>query len=314
MLIQLKKWFILANFPIAVMGCFLCGHTGTLYAAQNKLEVVTTTTMFADLVRKIGGDRVDVKSIASPKFNIHFIQPKPSDVRNVQKADLYVFAGLDIEAWSDPLVEAAGKPEFFRGGLRSLDLSTGIRLLKVPTGPLSRSLGDLHLFGNPHYQMSPENARIMARTILNKLKEIDPPGASTYEENEKNFLSKLDQKVGEWKVSCAYCAGKEIYSYHDDIEYFVDFLGLKSELFLEPKSGIPPTPKQLELLEEHAKSGQVKAIVMPTYYPKDAAETLAKRIGVPVVTIAHNVGEVSGTDDIFSFFDHDFKQIAEAIK
>ncbi len=313
MFIHLKK-FLSAGFFFAFSGFILFGNTDVLQAEQKKLEVVTTTTYFEDLVKELGQDKVDVKHVASPKFNAHFIQPKPSDIRNLSKADLYVFAGLDLEAWSDPLVEAVGKPEFFRGGSRSLDLSAGIRLLKVPTGTLSRALGDQHLFGNPHYQTNPENAKIMAQTILEKLKEMDPSNISSYEENAKNFLAKLDQKIGEWKTLCAHCAGKEVYSYHDDIEYFVDFLQLKSELFLEPKPGIPPTPKQLELLEAHAKSGQVKAIVMPTYYPKDAAETLAKRIGVPVVTIAQNPGEVPGTEDFFDFFDYNFKQISEAIK
>ncbi len=306
--------FLSAGFFLMFVGFALLGNASVLHAAQKKLEVVTTTTYFEALVKEIGQDKVSVKHVASPKFNVHFIEPKPSDIRNLAKADLYVFAGLDLEAWSDPLVEAAGKPEFFRGGPRSLDLSKGIRLLKVPTGVLSRALGDQHLFGNPHYQTNPENAKIIAQTILEKLKEIDPSNVSSYEKNAKNFLGKLDQKIQEWKALCAHCAGKEIYSYHEDIEYFVDFLQLKLEFFLEPKPGIPPTPRQLELLEAHAKSGEVKAIVMPSYYPKEMAEALAKRIDAPVVTIAQNPGEVPGTEDFFSFFDYNFKQIAEAIK
>ncbi len=313
MFIYLRK-FLSAGLFLALAGFTLFGNTNELHAAQKKLEVVTSTTYFEALVKEIGQDKVGVRHVASPKFNAHFIQPKPSDVRNLAKADLYVFTGLDLEPWSDPLVEAAGKPEFFRGGPRSLDLSVGIRLLKAPSGALSRSQGDLHLFGNPHYQTNPENARIMAHTILEKLKEIDPSNASSYEANAKNFLSKLDQKIQEWKTLCAHCAGKEIYSYHDDIAYFVDFLQLKSELFLEPKPGIPPTPRHLELLEAHARPGQVKAIVMPAYYPKDMAEALAKRIHAPVVTIAQNPGEVSGTEDFFNFFSYNFKQIADTIK
>lgn len=284
------------------------------HATEGKLKVVTSTTLFADLVRQVGGDRVEVKAVASPKFNIHFIEPKPGDVRNVSKADLYVFAGLDLEAWSDPLVEAAGKPAFFRGGPRSLDLSRGIRLLKAPEGPLSRSEGDMHLFGNPHYQLNPENAGVMTAAILEKLKELDPKGAEIYEENQKNFLQRLNQKTAEWKRRGAVCAGKEIYSYHDDIVYFTEFLGLKSELFLEPKPGVLPTPKHLELLEERTRGGSVKAVVMPTYYPRQAAERLAKRIGVPVVVVAQNPGELSEENDFFSFFEANVKRIEEACR
>lgn len=293
--------------------CLLC-FLPAPQAAEMKLKIVTSTTLFADLVRQVGRERVEVKSIASPKFNIHFIEPKPSDVRAVSKADLYVFAGLDLEAWSDPLVEAAGKLELFRGGSKSLDLSQGIRLLKTPEGPVSRSEGDMHLFGNPHYQLDPENAAIMAGTIRTKLKEMDPQGSAAYEENHKRFLEKLKTKISEWRALCKNCAGKEIYSYHDDIVYFTEFLGLKSELFLESKPGVPPSPKHLELLETRARNGAVRAIVMPTYYPKQAAERLAKRIGVPVVSVAQNPGEVPGTDDFFGFFDTNFRQIAEALR
>ena len=285
-----------------------------LFAVEAPLKIVATQTLFADIVKQIGKDKVDVKYIAQPKFNVHFIQPKPSDVRNVLKADLYVNAGLDLEAWSGPLLEAAGKPELFSGATRNLDLSKGITILNVPTQPISRSQGDIHLFGNPHYNMNPENAKIMAETILEKLREIDPKNTLYYEENAKAFISRLEGKIGEWKKLCGSCKGQEIISYHDDIAYFSDFLGLKAEQFIEPKPGIPPTPKHLEFLEDYVKTNNIKAIVMPTYYPKDAAEKLSRRVGAKVITICQNVGEMSGTDDVFSFFDYNFKQISDALK
>ncbi len=285
-----------------------------LFAAQSRLQVVTTKTFFSDLVRQIGGERVRARAIASPKFNIHFIQPKPSDVAAVAKADLYVFSGLDLEAWSDPLVEAAGKPDLFRGGSRSLDMSEGIRLLNIPTGSISRSQGDIHLFGNPHYTMDPENARVMAATVAKKLIEIDPEGAEHYQDRKKVFLETLDKKIAEWRALSAHCRGKEIYAYHENTAYFADFLGLRSELFLEPKPGIPPTPRQLELLERHAAAGQVKAIVAATYESRNVTQALSERIKAPVVIIIQNPAEIPGTEDIFSFYDYNIRQLSEAIK
>ena len=285
-----------------------------LFAVEGPLKVVATQTLYADIVRQIGKDKVEVKSVASPKFNVHFIQPKPSDVRNVAHADLVVYTGLDLEEWWGPLLEAAGKPDFFPGREKSVDLSRGIRILKVPDHPLSRAEGDIHLFGNPHYIMNPENTKIMAGTILEKLREADPANSAYYEENEKAFVSRLDQKISGWKSLCAHCAGQEIISYHEDIEYLVDFLGLKVEQFLEPKPGIPPTPKHLEFLENYIKSKNIKAILMPTYFPKDAAESLSKRVGTKVVTVCQNVGELPGTEDVFGFFDYNFKQISEALR
>ena len=307
MFIRLKSVFFLT----ALLGLFLT--TKPLFAAE-PLKVVATQAMYADIVKQIGKHKVDVKFVASPKFNVHFIQPKPSDVRNVSHADLVVYTGLDLEEWWGPLLEAAGKPDFFPGREKSIDMSRAIRLLNVPDHPLSRAEGDIHLFGNPHITMSPENVKIMAQTVFEKLKEVDPGNASLYEGNEKAFISTLDQKIIEWKALCTDFKGQEIISYHEDIAYFADFLGLKAEQFLEPKPGIPPTPKHLEFLQEYVKAHNIKAIVMPTYFPRDAAENLTKRIGGKVVTICQNLGEIPGTDDVFSFFDYNFKQISEALK
>jgi len=285
-----------------------------VWAQEKPLNIVATQTIYADLVKQVGGDRVNVKAIASAKYNIHYIQPKPSDVKTVSYADLYVNTGLDLEAWSDPLLEAVGKPELFRNGKRNVDLSQGISLLNVPDYPVSRSQGDIHLFGNPHIQMNPENAKIMVRTIVKKLKEIDPSNGSLYDQNAQAFLTKLDQKISEWKTLCAHCRGEEIISYHENMAYFADFLGLKAEEFLEPKPGIPPTPKHLVFLENYVKEHHVKAIVLPTYSSRTEAEKLANKIGAKVVTICQSTGEVPGTEDFFSFFDYNFKQISEALK
>ncbi len=299
------------RFFISLFLCWFC-FSPVSDAAEAKLKIVATTTFNADFVKKIGGERVEVKSVASPKFNVHFIQPKPSDIRELSKADLYVNGGLDLEAWSDPLVEAAGRPEFFRGGAKSVDLSEGITLLKSPSGALSRSQGDQHLFGNPHYHLNPENAKIMSRTLTEKLKEADPADASVYQSNEDAFLAEMDRRIAAWRSSGASCAGKEIYAYHDEVAYLADFLGLVSDKYLEPKPGIPPTPKHIEELQAYAKSHEVKAILQTTYFPTAASEALGKRIGAPVVLIAHNVGELPGTQDIFSFYDTDIHKVIEA--
>ncbi len=284
------------------------------WTKEGPLHIVATQTIFADLVKKIGGDHVNVSAVASPKYNIHFIQPKPSDVRKVAEADLYVNAGLDLEAWSDPLLEAAGRPELFRNGKSNLDLSQDIRLLKVPDYPLSRAEGDMHIFGNPHFQMNPENAKIMAGHILTKLEEVDPDNKAYYEQNAKVFLDQLDQKIKEWKDLCAHCRGEEIISYHDDIIYLADFLNLKAEEFLEPKPGIPPTPRHLQFLEEYVQKNKVKAIVLPTYYSRKEADKLAQKIGAKVVTICQSIGEVAGTEDVFGFYDYNIRHLSEALR
>jgi len=284
------------------------------FAAEKPIKVVATTTFIADLMRKVGGEHVSVESIASPKFNIHFIQPTPNDVRKTSRADLFAFMGLDLEAWADPLLEAAGNPKLFRGGEHNLDLSSGITLLNVPSENITRAQGDMHLFGNPHYTMSPENVLIMANTVSLKLSEMDPAHAADYAKNKTDFEAKMRQKIEEWKSFRAAISGNEIFSQHKDIEYFSNFMGLKTEMFIEPKPGIPPTPKHLAKLEAYARDKNVHVIVMPSYYPRGNANKLAKKIGATVVVLVQNPGEIKGTEDIFDFYAHNVKAIVAALK
>lgn len=290
---------------------WVCDFAG---AATRPLQVVASSTLFADLVKKIGGEHVTVKSIASPKFNVHFYEPKPSDVQNVRRADVFVHWGLDVEAWCGPLLEAAAKPDLFFNGSHNIDLSRKIHLEHVPEKTPSRSEGDIHLHGNPHYPMNPENMRLMAETLRDRLSEIDSASAGDYEKNTAAFLNQLDQKIAEWKGASAACRGKEIISYHDDVLYLTDFLGVKSEEFLEPKPGIPPTPQHIAFLEKYAKEKGIRVIAMPTYFSKSAAQVLAERIGAKVVTVCQNAGEVQGTDDVFGFYDYNIKQLIEGLR
>lgn len=286
---------------------------GDAGAAEPKLKVVTSTVYFADLVKRIGGERVEVKHVAPPRFNIHFIKPRPSDVRNVSRADLFVFTGLDLEAWADPLLEAAGNRKVFRGAERNVDMSAGIPLLKVPSA-LDRAHGDVHAYGNPHYYLNPEHLKTMAATLTAKLGKADPAGAAVYRSNLERFEIALEARLAEWRSAASGLRGKEVVAYHDGIGYLADFAGLKSEVFVEPKPGIPPSPKHLAFLQEYLTANRVSGLVSPTFYPKGALEELSRRTGVPAVLIPQSPGEVPGTEDVFAFFDHIFKTLSENLR
>jgi ABC-type Zn uptake system ZnuABC Zn-binding protein ZnuA len=232
-------------------------------------------------------------------------------VLKVKKADVLVHAGLDLEAWRGPLLDAAGNPNLFQGGQGELDLSRGIPLLEVPDRPLSRLMGDIHIYGNPHYWLNPENAKIMAKAIAAKLSEIDPAHAETYQKRLADFLSRLDRKMADWRQRAATVQGKEAVGYHNEWPYLAEFLGIKVEQFLEPKPGIPPTPKQLGFLEEYIRSHRVRAIVQPTFSPRAASEALAKRTGAKVVTLCQNVGELPEAKDYFSLMDYNVQQLVQ---
>lgn len=286
---------------------------GSAHAADQPLRVVTTLSTFADLVQQVGGDAVGVSFVAPPRFNPHFIEPRPSDVLKVKRADLFVHAGLDLELWRGPLVDAAGNPRVFPGGAGELDLSRGIPLLEVPDRPLSRLMGDIHLYGNPHYWTNPENGRIMAQAIAQKLAELDPAHAAAYQQRLSDFLGRLGQKIAQWKQEAASLRGKEAVAYHNEWPYLADFLEITIDQFLEPKPGIPPSPKHLGFLEEYIRSHNVRIIVQSTYFSRAASEALATRTGTKVVMLCQNVGELPAASDYLAFVEYNVQQLVQAL-
>lgn len=280
--------------------------------AEEVLKVVTTLSSYADIAKTIGGDRVQVSSIASPRFNPHFIEARPSDVYKLKKADLFIHSGLDLEAWRGPLLDAAARSDLRAGGDKELDLSRGISILEVPDKPVSRAEGDIHIFGNPHYWIDPRNGIVIAREISEKLSEIDSAHAAEYGENLKRFSDMLNAKIALWSSTAATLKGKEVIGYHNEWVYLMEFLGLSMREFIEPKPGIPATPKHLEDLQEAIRSRGIKALIQASFYPKEASEFLTAHTGIKVVTVCQNVGELPECGDYISMIDHSVKQIVGA--
>ena len=299
------------RLTLGVLAALLCSVPAS--EAAGRLRVVATLPTFADLARTIGGEQVDVTAIASPKFNPHFIEPKPSDVLKVKRADLLVHAGLDLEAWRGPLLDAAGNRNVMQGGERELDLSRGIALLEVPDHTVSRAEGDIHLYGNPHYWTDPENGKIMARAICEKLSALDPAHASAYQQRLRDFLARLDAKIVQWHQRLAPFQGQKLVGYHNEWPYLMRFAGLQMEQFLEPKAGIPPTPKQVEFIEQYVKERRIRAIVQATYFPTRAAEAVAKRTGARVTLLCQSVGELPQAGDYIAMVDYNVTQLVAAL-
>ena len=296
------------NIILMALLLFVPSH---VEAAQ--LKVVTTMSTFADLAKQIGGEYVNVSYVAPPRFNPHFIECRPSDVLKVKEADLFIHAGLDLEAWRGPLLDAAGNPNLFQDGPGELDLSPGIPLLEVPTQQLSRLMGDIHIYGNPHYWVNPENGRIIAKEIADKLSQVDPAHAEVYRKNLEAFQQRLDRQIAQWKQMARALQGKEVIAYHNEWPYLAQFLGIKIEQFLEPKPGIPPSPKQLGFLEDYMKGRHIKVIIQPTYQPRDSSEALARRTGAKVAILCQNVGELPQAKDYFSMMDYNVRQLVQAL-
>src|SRR5438552_11644981 len=211
-----NKLFI---FFISCLGILSSVKGGTI-------KVVTTTTDLKSITELIGGNKVSVSSIATGYQNPHFVDPKPSYIIGLSKADLFVTVGLDLETgWSPQLVASSRNTKIQKGAPGYVDASIGIGLLQVPTSA-NRAEGDIHIYGNPHYWLDPLNGKVIARNIANGLERIDPSNKSFYEANLQSFFTKIDLKMKEWQAKMASFQGAKLIAYHNEWVYFETKFGL----------------------------------------------------------------------------------------
>lgn len=284
----------------------------TAFPVTAEIKVVATQTSLADLAERIGGDRVEVRSVASPRFNPHFIEPRPSDVLKVKRAELLVHTGLDLEPWRAPLVNAAGNVEVRPGGARELDASRGVPLLEIPDAGVTRALGDVHAFGNPHYLLSPRNGAIVAAAIAAKLTQLDPDGEAIYAENLRQFNTELSEAESRWQRAKASLANAAVVSYHKEWEYLFDYLGMRPVGYLEPKPGVPPAPRHILSVIGTGRAQAVRAVVQASYFPPDAGAEVARSIGAKHIILCQNVEELPECADYLQMIDYNIKQLISA--
>ena len=142
----------------------VCALACVLFAApsfaQSKLNVMTTTEDLASIAREVGGDRIAVESIARGYQDPHFVEAKPSFILKLQKADLLIAVGRELEiGWLPPLIQQSRNAKIQPGAPGYLDASQGALILDIPHGQITRAMGDVHPLGNPHYWLDPENGK-----------------------------------------------------------------------------------------------------------------------------------------------------------
>jgi zinc/manganese transport system substrate-binding protein len=294
---------------ITVAGLFVAQSTG--YA---QLKVVTTLTDLESIAKLIGGNQVDAFAIASGFQNPHFVDPKPSYILKLARADVFVNVGLDLEiGWVPPLLNSARNSKVQKGGDGYVDASIGISLLNVPTSA-SRAQGDIHIYGNPHYWLDPLNGKIIAKNICDALVKVDPDHRSLFETNLKKFNETLDAKVKGWVEKMRPYSGAKVIAYHDEWPYFEQRFGLHIVDFLEPKPGIPPTPSQLLKVITEMKRDHIKILIISPYFTTESADLVARNSGGKVVLLATSVGANDQIKTYFDLFDYNISQIVDALK
>jgi len=286
--------------------------TGRPAQAADKIKVVATIPDLADMTRQIGGNLVDVTSIATGVEDIHAVPMKPSFAVQLNRADVVVLMGLEAEhAFLPGLLEASRNPKIQRDAPGYLDASVYITPLEVPTR-IDRSLGDQHPMGNPHINLDPVLAKDMARAIADGLSRLYPEHEAEFQSNLKAFDTKLDAAIARWEKEAAPLKGKKLVSYHPDLIYFAERFGMEPIGTIEIRAGVDPTPGHIAELEDKMRREKVDFVVREVQYPSGLAESVAQATGATLVELPVMSGGLPDTKDYISFIDHNVRTMVKA--
>jgi zinc/manganese transport system substrate-binding protein len=285
-----------------------------LPAHAAKIRVVTTLTDLADFTREIGGDKVEVFSLATGVEDTHGVPMKPSFVPQLNRADRVVLIGFDCEhAFLPALLEASKNPRIQPGHDGYVDCSKGIAPVGVPKST-DHSEGDVHPYGNPHYMLDPVLARTAIQNIYNALVAAAPQYTQEFTRNREAYVAKLDAKIAEWEKEAAPLKGVPFVSYHEHWPYFAERFGMKCVGTIELKPGIDPTPRHIEELVASMKADHVPIVVREPQFPEKVPALIAKETGAKLVKLPIIPGGVPGTDTYIKMMDYIVHTMVAAVK
>ncbi len=320
--------------------------------AQEKVQVVASLTTYANIAREIGGELVEVVSIADGRENIHHVQPKPSFVLQVKRADMLITTGLDLEMWLPSLLDKANNTDVSSGQAGFVSVSPGVTMLDVPA-TLSRTEGDTHKFGNHHIWTEPANAVVIARNILAGFRRVDATNADTYQANHDAWVDRLMRayvgdeladllgidlildldrtnelwdfvstqefqgaplmdRLGGWLQQTLPIRDQDMICYHKQWSYFTRSFGVECAIYVEPKPGIPPSPRHVAKVINDVQEMNVPVLLAVNYYDQDQIRMVAERTGAVPVIIPMNVEGAPNTETFIDLVDLWVNEITEA--
>jgi len=340
-------------FKVVALFIFLLPLVQMSTYASDKIKVVTTFSDLASITQEIAGDLADVEYLSYGDQDPHFVPPKPSLALKLKEADMLVSTGFDLELWLATLQDKARNRKIMDGAIGFITVSPGIEVLQKPTS-LSRSEGDVHIMGNPHFHTSPLNWKQISENILIGLKRVDPQNAATYEANQEAFVDrmyralfgdvlvdmlggeqlaallragtlfdfldrefqgeKLGARLGGWIKKAMSFRGMEVIAYHKNWAYFARDFGLVVIGYIEPKPGIPPTPRHVKQTIQLIKDRNVDVMLVATYFEKRKPTTISQKTGITALFLPLSVGAVPEVTDCFALVDYWIDQINEAVQ
>lgn len=304
---------VVALFAAAVL--LLAACVAAPVRAASKFYVVTATTDLAALAQEVGGDRVEVESIARGYQDPHFVEAKPSFLLKLRKADLLIVVGLQLEiGWLPPLITQCGNPKIQVAAPGYLDASQFAEILEIPTGQITRAMGDVHPLGNPHYWLDPQNGLRIARGIEQKLAEMRPDDADYFERRYQAFSQRLQQAEQKWDEEMKPFRGRKVVSYHRSWPNFAKRFGLEVIGYVEPRPGIPPSPAHTVEVIHTMKRENVKVIMVEPYFDLKTPNAIARETGAQVIVLLPSVGGEKEVTDYFKLFDYDIALLTRAFQ
>lgn len=284
-------------------------------SAEAAVNVVATTEDLASIAREVGGDRVKVTAIARGYQDPHFVEAKPSFIFTLNKADLLILVGKDLEiGWLPPLITQSRNPRIQAGGSGYLDASLTANILEIPQGQITRAMGDVHPQGNPHYWLDPGNGRRIAQAVQQKLASLSPADTTYFAARYADFDRRLAEAEKRWDAAMAPFKGTKIVTYHRSWPNFCERFGLDVVGYVEPKPGIPPSPAHTIALQAEIKRLGVRVILVEPYFDLKTPNAIGRETGARVVVLAPSVGAEKEITDYIKLFDYDVNLVVSAIK
>ena len=284
-------------------------------ADAKKLTVVTATTDMAALAEEVGGDRISVESLAKGYQDPHFVEPKPSFLLKLRQADLLITVGLQLEiGWLPPLITQCGNARIQVGAQGYLDASQFAEILDIPTGPVTRAMGDVHPLGNPHYWLDPDNGRRIARGFAQKFGELDPPDVAYFQQRFQDFDKRLGAAEQKWEAAMAPYKGRKLVTYHNSFPNFAKHFHLNVIGYVEPRPGIPPTPSHTIDLIGLMKRENCKLVLVEPYFDLKTPKSIGSATGAQVVVYLPSIGGEKQVTNYFQLFDYDIDLITKAFQ
>jgi zinc/manganese transport system substrate-binding protein len=293
-----------------VCGAFLLASSAF---AASKLNVVTSTEDLSAIAREIGGDKVDAESIAKGYQDPHFVEPKPSFLLRLMKADLLVSVGLQLEiGWLPPLITQSRNPRIQPSAPGYMEVSNFCHITEIPQGQVTRAMGDVHPMGNPHFWLDPDNGRRIGKALADKFSQMRPADSAYFAERYADFDKRLTVALKGWEAKMAPYKGRKVITYHRSWPNFCERFGIEVAEYVEPKPGIPPSPSHTLDLINLMKRENIKLIIVEPYFDLRTPESIAQKTGGMVVQLMPSVGGVKEIKTYFQLFDYDIDHLVAA--